>query len=58
MNDNSMNKKLTEREKFIDKLNFLLEMATQEVDDEILFQYNEELEGFLLDYTNYYDYED
>jgi hypothetical protein len=53
-----MSKELTEKEKFIKKLNFLLEMSTSykdENEDDYFNLLNEELVPFMLDYTDYYD---
>jgi hypothetical protein len=56
-----MSEELTEKEKFIKKLNFLLEMSTaykDENEDDYFNLLNEELVPFMLDYTDYYDDED
>jgi hypothetical protein len=56
-----MSKELTEKEKFIKKLNFLLEMSTAYKDkneDDYFNLLNEELVPVMLDYTDYYDDED
>jgi len=53
-----MSEELTEKEKFIKKLNFLLEMSTaykDENEDDYFNLLNEELVPFMLDYTDYYD---